>query len=164
MRLFVTILFISWCGCLSVWAQVDPMGGIRATEQLAMDGDGSDAAILILDVEVASVTETAEIRETGYLQYDDAGPRIETKERKVLAKCRVLKVIKNKSSIEIKAGGNLTATFWRQIDGPISKNYREAWQNPPKVKEKWKFMFLEHDIEMKAKLTELRPTFVRTIQ
>mgnify|MGYP001558999496 CR=1 FL=1 len=131
------ILSSSYCG--------QAIAGIRHTEYLANEGieEQKKNSVLIVDVITKEVKETNEIRESEYLQYDDCGPTIKTKERKILVYCTIVSIEKNKTKLILRIGDNLVTTFWKQIEGPISNNYKEGWQSPPEGNENLKLLFVE---------------------
>ncbi|WP_372367813.1 hypothetical protein [Candidatus Uabimicrobium sp. HlEnr_7] len=116
------------------------------------------AATLALDLSIDSIETTKEIRESGYLLYDDSGPHIKTKQQKILAHCTVLSVQKNTTKLNLKQ--KVTLTFWKQISGKNSSNYRSAWQKPPSsAGQKILAIFLEDSVNAQGTTITLQVDF-----
>jgi len=148
------ILSSSYCG--------HAIAAMRYSEHLARLGieEQKKNSVLIVDVITKDIKETNEVRASEYLQYVDYGLRIKTKERKILVYCTIISIKKNKTDLILGTGDELVATFWKQVEGPISNNYREGWENPPKENEDLQLLFIESNILKKEGTIELLPTFI----
>ncbi|MFC1752715.1 hypothetical protein ACFL96_04890 [Thermoproteota archaeon] len=153
---YIPILFVLLAFCFSAYA------GMRFTELISGNIKTiMNYAVLAITVEVKDVKETDTIRDSGYFEYDDSGDFIDIKEKKILALCNIKLISKNKTAVELLEGQGIVITFWKQVEGPISPNYREGWQQPPEKGEFLLLAFLGSDIKKDEEGVVYMPTFVR---
>jgi len=101
---------------------------------------------LVVDVIVASVTATGEIRESRYIKNVDYGPSIKYSEKKYVVNCLILNVEKASKDIDLSDGEYFEVTFWDPFNHKRARGKGGSWRNPPPNKEDiLKFFFLDKE-------------------